>query len=143
MSILGGTSAHLRFLGRPVIPLLLSLAVATFAFFWYQLVQEDAVLADRFWADFTGFFAGAAAAFLAFSWWWRSQRLLLVGLAIATGVMTARTVLLVTSDVDTSRFAQWSAASWALAAGLTFLMEMRSDYLPSAVRPFRLRGRRG
>lgn len=112
------------FMGRPVKPLALAMAMATFTIFWLNIIEDSDVAGNTYVGNFVGLVAGASTALLFAAWWFRSQKMSEWGLLLATGVWISRAAgVVLVGAYGTDPGAFWLSISWAVAAAGAYLIE--------------------
>ena len=124
---------RLAFLGRPLKPLIIAIAMSMATLAWFNLVLNAGVFHASVLGDLIGSAAGASCALLFGGWWWRSGEMERFGLLLAVGVWVTRTMF----AGFTEGFMQvevWLSACWVFAVASTYYMEATHSSLSERAR---------
>jgi hypothetical protein len=117
-----GDVSRYTFLGRPIKPLALALAMSMATIFWFNIVESTGILVSTMAGDIVGYSAGASAVVLLAGWWGRSQMLAETGLLIGSGVWVARTALIALLD-QWATYSFFFSLAWCVVSVGAYLLE--------------------
>ena len=117
-----GDLAGYQFLGRPIKPLALAIALSMATIFWFNIVESTGILVPTVAGNIVGYCAGASAVLLFAGWWARSQALAETGMLLAAGVWISRTVFIGLLE-EWYSYSFFFSVAWSLASVGSYLLE--------------------
>lgn len=117
-----GDIAGYQFLGRPIKPLALAIALSMATIFWFNIVEQTGILVPTVAGNIVGYCAGASAVLLFGGWWAKSQVLAETGMLIASGVWISRAVFIGMLE-EWYSYSFFFSVAWAMASVGSYLLE--------------------